>query len=161
MYTKCFSTLRSVVHHIIFIVVVMLCVVIVAPSSRPPLLLAGSHCPLPDAGWFWFVQCSHGHRFIIGKHHPQLSVVAVRHSLSSLLTAHAHRCPHTFGWMLGEGAREQKYRMHCLIVVIVVAHHPSSQFSVFVVNQPLSTISSSPHLPLLLLNIVATSGSNG
>jgi len=151
----------SFVHHIVFIVIVMLHVVIVASSSCPPLLLAGSHRPLPDAGWFLFVQYSHRHRSVVGKHHPQLDVVAIRHSLSSLLTAHAQRRPHAFGWTLEEGARGQKYPMHCLIVVIVVVYHPSSPSSVSVVNCPLSTIALSPHLPLLLLNIVATSSSNG
>ena len=33
----------------------------------PPLLLAGSHCPLPDAGWFLFVRCSHCRRSVVGK----------------------------------------------------------------------------------------------
>jgi len=147
----------SVVYHIVFIVVVMLHIVIVASS----LLLAGSHHPLPNAGWFLFVRYSHCRRSVVGKHHPQLAVIVVRHSLSSLLTAHAHRRPHAFGWTVGEGARGRKYPMHCLIVVIVFVHHPLSPSSVSVVNRPLSTVASYHHLSLILLNIVATSGLNG
>ena len=88
-------------------------------------------------GWFMFVRYSHRRRSIVGKHRPQLAVVAVRHSLSSLLTTHAHRCPHAFGWTLGEGPYGQMYPMPCLIIVIVVVHHPSSTSSVSVVNRPL------------------------
>ena len=112
-------------------------------------------------GWFMFFRYSHRRRSVVGKHRPQLAAVAVRHSLSSLLTAHAHRRPRSFRWTLGEGACGQMYPMHCLIIVIVVVHHPSSTSSVSVVNRPLSTVTLSPHLPLLLLIIVATSGLNG
>ena len=60
-------SLLSVVHHIFFIFAVMLHVVIIASFSCPPLLLAGLHCPLPDAVWFLFVRCSHCHRSVVGK----------------------------------------------------------------------------------------------
>ena len=103
----------------------------------PPLLLAGLHRPIPDAGWFLFVRYSHRRRSVVGKHRPQLAVVAVRHSLSSLLTAHAHRCPHAFGGVLREGACGRMYPMHCLIIVIMVIHHSSSPSSVSVINRPL------------------------
>jgi hypothetical protein len=66
-------SLSSFVHNIVFIFTVLLHVVIVASSSCPPLLLAGSHCPLPDAGWFLFVRCSHCRRSVVGKqpnNHP-------------------------------------------------------------------------------------------
>ncbi len=43
-----------------------------------------------------------------------------------------------------------------ILTRITVVHHPSSPSSASVVNCPLSTVASSPNLPLLLLNIVAT-----
>jgi len=136
----------SVVHHIVFIVAVMLHVVTIASSSRPPS--------------YWLDRIVHS---------PMLvdfclsdAVIAVGPSSGSRqTTAHARRRRRAFGWTLGEEARGQKYPMHCLIVVIVVVHHPSSPSSVSVINRPLFTVASSPHLPLLLLNIVVTSGSYG
>ena len=112
------------------------------PLIPPPTISAGLHRPLPDAGMD--LGPSSASRQRTGARRPQLAVLAVRHSLSSLLTTHAHRCPCPFGWTLGEGARGRKYPMHCLIVVIVVVHHPSSPSSVSVVNHPLSTVASSP-----------------
>jgi len=119
--------------------------------------------PPPPIGWIassspqrWLVfVCpiySHRRRSVVGKHRPQLANIAVRNSLSSLLTTHAHRRPCAFGWMLGEGTHGRKYPMHCLIVVVMVVHHPFPPSSVSVVNCPLSTIESSTHLLLLLLN---------
>ena len=134
-----------------------LCLLLLPP---PPIGWIASSSP---QRWLVFV-CpiySHRRRSVVGKHRPQLANIAVRNSLSSLLTTHAHRRRCAFGWTLGEGARRGKYPKHCLIVVIMVVHHPSSPSSVSVVNHPLSTIALSPHLPLLLLNIVATSSSNG
>jgi hypothetical protein len=142
-----FVSSSSVVHHIVFIVTVMLYVVIVASSSCPPS--------------YWLDHIVHSPT-LVGFCLSDAVIAVGPWSASRRTTAHAHRRPRAFGWTLGEGAHVRKYPMHCLIVVIMVVHHPSSTLSVSIVNRPLSTITLSPHLPLLfVLNIIATSGSNG
>ena len=92
----------SIVHHIVFIVVIMLHVVIVASSSRPPSYWLDRIVHSPTLVGFCLsdkviaVGQSSARRQTTGAHRPQLAVVAVRHSLSSLLTAHAHRHPRAF-----------------------------------------------------------------